>query len=53
MIKQVEIINEKKFTKTILDENIKAFVVYITSLSLNLILIHLARKAWIVMILVR
>lgn len=38
-----------KFTKLILNENLKAFVPYITSLSLEIkIIIHLAQKAEII-----
>ena len=44
-IKRVEIIDKKKFAKIILDKNVKAFVMYIIFLSLNLILINLAKKA--------
>ena len=40
----MEIIDKKEFTKTALDENVKAFVVYITSFILNSMLIHLAQK---------
>ena len=43
--KQVEIINKKEFTKTKLDENIKAFMVYMISFSLNLMLIYPVQKA--------
>ena len=38
----MEIVDKKKFTKTALDKNVKAFVVHMTSLSLNLIPIYLA-----------
>ena len=41
----MKIINKKKFTKTALDKNIEAFIIYITSPSLNLIPIYSARKA--------
>ena len=43
--KQIEIINKNKFTKAALDKNVKAFVVYVTSFSLNLILTNLTEKA--------
>ena len=46
----MEIINNKKFTKTALDKNIKVFVVYVISFSLNLIPIHLAQKAQIALL---
>ena len=49
-IKQVEIINEKEFVKTALDENVEVFVVYVTSLSLSLMLIYLARIAQIALL---
>lgn len=45
--KQIKFINKKKFARTANDEKIKAFVVYITFLSLSLMSIHLARKAQI------
>lgn len=38
--KWVELINEKKFARAAIDENIKAFVIYMTFLSLSLMLIH-------------
>ena len=41
---QVEIINQKKFAKTALDENVEAFVVYVSSLSSRMT-IHPAKKA--------
>ena len=34
-IKQVKIIYKRKFTKMVLDKNVKVFVLHITSLSLN------------------
>ena len=43
--KQIEIIDRKEFAKAALDKNIETFIVYITSLSLNWMAIHLARKA--------
>lgn len=48
-IKKIRIMNKKKFAKMALDKNIKGFVVYLTSFSLNkpTIIIHLARKAHI------
>lgn len=42
--KLVEIINKKKFVKTVLDENFEAFIIYMTFLNLNLISICLVRK---------
>ena len=48
--KRVEIINKKKFAnKVVLDENVKAFMVHVTSISLSKpnILIHPARKVQI------
>ena len=43
---QIELINKKEFAKAALDENIKAFMMYVSSLSLGLkITIHSARKA--------
>ena len=44
-IKWVEIIDRKEFAKAALDENVEAFLVHVTYLSLNLMAIHLARKA--------
>ena len=43
-IRQIEIINRKKFAKAALDENVEAFVVHISSLR-SKISIHSARKA--------
>ena len=43
--KRVEIINKKKFAKTALDENVEAFVVHVTSFSLNSMSIDPAREA--------
>lgn len=40
----MEMIDKKKFAKTTLNKNFKAFVVYITSLSLRLISIHLIKE---------
>ena len=40
---QVEFIDQKEFAKMALDENIKAFVVYVSSVGLK-ITIHLAKK---------
>lgn len=51
--KQVEFISKKKSAKTALDKNIEAFVVYVTSLSLSLMSIYLAKKAQIVLLLAR
>ena len=42
--RQVEIINQKEFAKAALDENIEAFVMYVSSLG-SRISIYLARKA--------
>ena len=36
-----------------LDENIEAFVVYVTSLSLNLMPIHLAREIQIALLVIK
>ena len=49
----MEIIKKKKFTKIMLDENVKAFVVYMTPLNINLILIHLAQKAQIAFLIIK
>ena len=45
--KRVEIIDKKKFTKAVLDENVEAFVVHVPSLNLNSMPIYLAREAQI------
>ena len=45
--KRVEIIDKKEFTKAALDENVEAFVVHVTSLSLNSMPIYPAREAQI------
>ena len=49
-IKQVEIIDKKEFAKTALDENVEAFVVHVTSLSLSSMVIHPAKKAQITLL---
>ena len=41
---RVEIIDQKKFAKAVLDENVEAFIVYVSSLG-SKISIYLARKA--------
>ena len=46
-------INKKKFAKTILDKIIKAFVIYIISFSLNLIIIYLTKKAYIALLIAK
>ena len=46
----MEIIDKKKFAKAALDENVKAFVIYVTSFSLSLISIYPAKEAQIVWI---
>ena len=51
-MRQVKLINHKKFIKAALDENIKAFVVYISSLGPRII-IYLARKVWIALLLAK
>ena len=43
--KQVELINKKEFAKVALDENVEAFVIYVTFLSLSSISIYLAKEA--------
>ena len=51
---KVELINKKKFAKTALDENIKAFLVHINSLSLgSKMIIHPARKTQIASLLAK
>ena len=45
--KRVEIIDRKEFAKAALDENVEAFVVHVTSLSLNSMAMHPAREAQI------
>ena len=50
---RVEIINRKEFTKAALDENVEAFVVHVTSLSLNLMPIQLARGAQIALLVIK
>ena len=50
--KRVEIIDKKEFTKAALDENVEAFVVHVTSLSLNSMPIHPAREAQIALLVI-
>lgn len=40
----VELINKKKFAKTVLNENIKAFVIYMTSFNFSSISIYSIKK---------
>ena len=51
--KRIEIINEKKFTKATLDENVEAFILYMTSFGLNLMFIHSAKEALIVLLVIK
>ena len=46
----MEIIDKKEFTKAILNKNIEAFIVYMTSFNFNLIPIYLAKEAQIVLL---
>ena len=48
----VKLIDRKEFVTTVLDENIKAFVVYVSSLESRMT-IHLARKAQLALLLVK
>ena len=49
---RIEIINKKEFTKAALDENIKAFVMYMISFSFNLISIYLTQKIQIALLVI-
>ena len=49
----MEIIDKKEFTKAALDENVEAFVLHVTLLSLNLMLIHSAREAQIALLVIQ
>ena len=40
----MEFIDKKEFAEAALNKNVEAFVVYMTSLSLSLILIYLSRE---------
>ena len=53
--KQIEFINKKKFDKVALDENIKAFVIYVTFFSLKelTMIIHLVKEAQIALLLAK
>lgn len=44
-IQQVEIFDKKEFAKRALDKNVEAFVIYVASLSLGQMTIHLAWEA--------
>ena len=51
--RQIESINEKKLAKVVLDKNVEAFMINISSLSLGLkIIIHPAKKVQITLLLV-
>lgn len=43
-IKQIKLINKKNFIKIALDENIKAFVIFVTFLNLSLMSIYSVKK---------
>lgn len=47
--KQIKFIKKKEFAKLLLNENIKAFVIYVISLSLSFMSIYLAKEAQIVL----
>ena len=49
----MKIIDKKEFTQAALDRYVKAFLVYMISLSLNLMLIDLAKKAQIVLLIAK
>lgn len=49
----MEIIDKKEFVKTALDENVEAFIVYMTFIVLGSMLIHLARKGQIALLLAK
>ena len=51
--KQVELIDKKEFTKVAFEENIEALVVYMTFLSLSLMLIYLVKEAQIASLLAK
>lgn len=42
--KYIKYINKKKFIKIALDENVEAYIIYITFFNLSLILIYPAKK---------
>ena len=49
----MEIIDKKEFTKTLLDKNIEAFIIYVTSFNLNSILIHSVQKTYIALLFIK
>ena len=49
----MKIINKKEFIKTVVDRNVKVFVMYMTSLSLNLMLIYLIQEAQIALLVIK
>ena len=49
--RRIKLINKKKFAEKVLNENVKAFIVHVASLSLKMT-IYPARKAWITLLLV-
>lgn len=51
-IKWIEFIDKKKFTKVLLDENIKTFVVYVSFFDLSSILIYLVKKTQITLLVI-
>ena len=53
IIKWVEIIDRKEFTKAALDKNVEAFVVHVTSFSLNLMLIYPTQGAQIALLVIK
>ena len=49
-IKQIKIIDKKEFIKAVLDENVEAFVMHVTSFKLNLMPINLVQEARIALL---
>lgn len=53
IMRKLKLINKKKFAKTVLDNNIKAFLIHVSSLNLKLMIIYLAQKAQIAPLLLK
>ena len=51
--KKTEIIDKKEFGKTLLDENIEVFLVYMKSFNLSLMSIYLTKKAQIALLITK
>lgn len=52
-IKRVEFIDKKKFAKAVLNEDVKAFLIHVSSLNLGSMTIYPARKPWMTLLFIK